>query len=142
MNRFILADLTSHKRGYGVKTAMDAVAHRVGTGSKVTWIIPSHLAAAFAGNPSTVIVDGPAPQVWDEIQRRADALKAEDSNTEILVVTWDQYIYDRALKAQGLNRTKWYNFLSEDRALRTTFVQHSATTTSLAGAAGISKGDM
>src|SRR5258708_4622010 len=117
-DRYIFADLTSHRRGFGVQSAINAAARRSQTGdvaSKLVWIIPSHLAPEFAGIPATVC-DGPASEVWSEIQRQVELIKAKSSEFDILVVTWDQSIYDWAQSCGlGLHRIKWFNLLSEDR---------------------------
>ena len=70
--RFILADLTSHRPGFGVQSVITAAARRAqntNTPSKLMWIIPSHLALAFTA-ATPVICDGNGPQAWIAIEAR------------------------------------------------------------------------
>jgi hypothetical protein len=121
-DRFILGDLTSHRRGFGVQSVINAAARRAlnsNPPSRVIWIVPSHLAPPFAAaNP--IICDGSGPQVWSEIERQVALVRSRVPDAEILVVTWEHFIYERAWTSElGLSRLKWFDLLNEECARRT-----------------------
>jgi hypothetical protein len=121
-DRFILADLTSHRPGFGVQSVITAAARRAQdttTPSKLMWIIPSHLALAFAA-ATPVICDGSGPQAWIAIESQIALIKSKTPDAEILVITWDHFVYERAqTSGLGISRLKWFDVLNEERALRT-----------------------
>ena len=93
-DRFILADLTQHRRGFGVQSVIHAAARRAQTTTppcRLTWIIPSHLAAYFTA-ATPVLCDGVGPVAWAEIERQVAAIRSKTPDAEILLVTWDHFI--------------------------------------------------
>jgi len=86
---------------------------------KLIWVIPSHLAAAFAAaNPT--ICDGHGPQAWSEVERQVAVVRSRTPDAEILVITWEHFVYERAWTSNlGLSRLKWFDLRNEERALRT-----------------------
>jgi len=121
-DRFIVGDLTSHRRGFGVQSVINAAARRAldsNPPGKLIWIIPSHLTQAFAAaNP--VICDGSGPQVWSEIERQVTLVRSRVPDAHLLIITWEHFIYERAWTSElGLSRLKWFDILNEERARRT-----------------------
>lgn len=124
---FILADMTSHRRGFGVQLIFDAAARRAQTNhssNKVVWLVPSHLTAAFVahgigstGEIRTCDTIG-APH-WTVIQSELERIHSTAPGAEITVVTWDPFIYDKARgHGQGVVAKKWFDWISDDRASR------------------------
>jgi hypothetical protein len=120
-DRFILADLTSHRRGFGVQSVLKAAARRAQKNdppSKLVWIIPSDLTTAFTGL-TPVICDNQGLQAWGEIERQIGIIRSQDPNAEIQVVTWEYSTYKRSLISTfGLTGAKWFDLLNEDRSDR------------------------
>ena len=94
--RFILADVTSHRRGFDVQPIIDAAARRAQTAQhhgKVLWLLPSHLTAAFnaahgIGNNSEIRnCDIIGPPLWGLIHKEIESVSSTTSDIEITVVT-------------------------------------------------------
>ena len=123
--RFILADLTSHKRGFGVQSAINAAARQAQSFNplgKVIWIVPGHLAPAFAHIDGTLICDSPDEGVWIEIRRQVEDIRSRFADAEIKLVTWSQFINDRAQNSNlGIAAVKWFTWLESKRVDRPTY---------------------
>src|SRR6266704_1281221 len=103
--QFILADVTSHRRGFGVQPIIDAAARRAQTNQnikKIIWLVPSHLTAAFNAahgigqNSEIRNCDIIGPPLWALIQKEIESITAITPGVQITVVTWDQFIYAEA----------------------------------------------
>src|ERR1019366_2990128 len=124
--RLIIADVTSHRRGFGVQPIIDAAARRAQTAQqeiRVLWLVPSHLTAAFKAahglGPSSEVqlCDLIGPAVWKHIEKEIETIHATAPETEITVITWDQMVYAASQNhGKGVTGTKWFDSLA---ALRT-----------------------
>jgi len=124
--RFIVADVTSHRRGFGVQPIVDAAARHAQTSQhshKVLWLVPSYLTTVFniargIGNTAEVRnCDTIGPPLWTLIQKEIETVSPTTSDIEIIVVTWDQFIYGQARDyGRGIVATKWFDWLEEGRA--------------------------
>jgi len=81
-----------------VQSAIDAAARQAqnsNPAAKVTWIIPDHLQSAFSHILNgKVLCDASADdEVWSEIRRQAEAIKSGAPNSEVYLVTWNQFVF-------------------------------------------------
>jgi hypothetical protein len=123
--RLIIADVTSHRRGFGVQPIIDAAARRAQTShddGKVLWLVPSHLTAAFnlahsIGNSSEIRnCDIIGPPLWALIRKEIESVVSTTPDIEITVVTWDQFVYGEARNyGRGIVAAKWFDWLAENR---------------------------
>jgi hypothetical protein len=126
---FILADMTSHRRGFGVQCVFNATARRTQTNpssSKILWLVPSHLTAAFGashglGNGHEVRnCDAIGPLLWPQIRSELERIKSTTPETEITVVTWDPFIFAKVREyGQGVVAMKWINLINDYRGPNT-----------------------
>jgi hypothetical protein len=123
--RFIIADVTSHRRGFGVQPIIDAAARRAQTNhgdGKVLWLVPSHLTGAFnaahglGSNSEIRNCDIIGPPLWSLIQREIESVFSTAASPEITIVTWDQLTYGEARNhGRGVIAAKWFDWLAESR---------------------------
>ena len=126
--RFIIADVTSHRRGFGVQPIIDAAARRAQTAQqevRVIWLVPSHLIAAFKAahgqrlGSEVQVCDLIGPAVWKHIEEQIKTIHATAPGTEIAVITWDQMVFAAAQShGQGVTGGKWFDSLSAVRPPR------------------------
>jgi hypothetical protein len=126
--RFIIADVTSHRRGFGVQPIIDAAARRAQTAQQevgMIWLVPSHLTAAFEAAhgqrpcSEVQVCDLIGPAVWKHIEREIDKIHATTPGAEILVITWDQMVYAAAQRhCKGVIGAKWFDSLLAVRTAR------------------------
>jgi hypothetical protein len=122
---FILADMTSHRRGFGVQLMLNAAARRAQTNhsfNKVLWLVPSYLTLAFdahgIGNTAEIRnCDTIGAPHWIVIQSEIERIHSTVPGAEITVVTWDPFIYEKARgHGHGVIGKKWFDWISDDRA--------------------------
>src|SRR5690349_22901016 len=98
---YILADMTSHRRGFGVQPLIDAAARHAQTNpdsTKVIWLVPSHLLTAFNLRRGIRTVDEVRTSdimgetLWSMIQSEITSLRSNAPTAQITVVTWDPFI--------------------------------------------------
>ena len=86
--QFILADVTSHRRNFGVQPIIDAAARRSQTHqntAKVLWLVPSHLSMAFNqaigldANHELRNCDMMGPPLWAFIQKEIESVAAAET---------------------------------------------------------------
>lgn len=119
---FILADMTSHRRGFGVQPIIDATARRakqLKDPARVLWLVPSHLASSFPSGLEVQVCDTLGPLLWKTVEEGIAEAKATSPGVEIVIATWDQFVWERARSfGSGVAAVKWVNWLEEDQVLR------------------------
>jgi hypothetical protein len=122
--RLIIADMTAHRRGFGVQPIIDAAARRTQTAQnvRVLWMVPSHLTTAFGSargfgsNSEIRICDTIGQSLLAVIEQEIDRVISEEPGVEILVVTWDQLIYAGVRNAaRRVSTAKWFDLLDGGR---------------------------
>src|SRR5206468_10595464 len=116
--QFILADVTSHRRGFGVQPIIDAAARRAQANQnveKIVWLVPSHLMKAFKtaygieANHEIRNCDIIGPPLWDVIRKEIESVGSTSLGCQVTVVTWDQFIYAEARSyGRGVISKKWF----------------------------------
>jgi hypothetical protein len=119
---FILADVTSHRRGFGVQPIIDAAARRAETHQnveKIIWLVPTHLIAAFKtahgieANHEIRNCDIIGPPLWDVIRKEIESVASTSPGCHVTVVSWDQFIYAEARGyGRGVIAEKWFDWLT------------------------------
>ena len=117
IDHYILADVTSHRVGFGVHSVVDAATRRSnnpGDPNGVLWIRPSHLTHfPLSGN---ALVSDDIGTTWDLITKKVEEIKTASPNREIIIATWDHITYNRARTwGAGITAVRWFDWLDEDR---------------------------
>src|ERR1700752_1577303 len=97
IDHYILADVTSHRRGFGVHSVVDAATRRSinpGDPNGVLWIRPSHL-THFPPFANTLVSDD-VGTTWELLTKKVAEIKTASPSREIVIATWDHVTYDRA----------------------------------------------
>jgi hypothetical protein len=125
--QFILADVTSHRRGFGVQPIIDAAARRAETHQhieKIIWLVPTHLMMAFKtahgieANHEIRNCDIIGPPLWDVIRKEIEVASASPG-CQVTVVTWDQFIYAETRSyGHGVIAEKWFDWLAGTQVSR------------------------
>jgi hypothetical protein len=126
--QFIFADVTSHRRGFGVQPVIDAAARRFQDQQnvqKILWLVPSHLTTAFQtahgieANHEIRNCDTIGPPLWAIIRSEIESLASTCPGCQVTVVTWDQFIYAEALSyGDGVVSEKWFNWIGANPLAR------------------------
>lgn len=121
---FLLADMTSHRRGYGVQPII-AAARRAQTNhnSNVLWLVPSYLMAAFNANTDQIRnCDILGPALWTLIESELERIKSTAPDAVVTVVTWDPFIYGKVRGyGQQTAAVKMIDWINENRGPRVPF---------------------
>lgn len=120
--QFILADMTSHRRNFGVQPIIDAAARRFSDPNKIIWLVPSYLSVAFQncnGLPANNEIrncDTIGLLLWDLIQREIESVVSVAPHTQIIVASWDDFIIDKARQyGRGVVSEKLYHWQTDGR---------------------------